>query len=341
MRSTHVIESIDTHTAGNPTRSIFSGFPAIPGKSMAEKQEYCRKNLDWIRTVTMKEPRGHVDMCGVIWVPPCNPEAHMGILYIDVVGYLPMCGHSTIGTVTALIESGRVPVAGDSVEVVLDTPAGIVRATAFMEGGRVAGVAFRNIPSFVFASGTLEVPGYGRIAYDVSYGGNQYAITEAAPFNIELKPERIKDILGAALEFGRAISKAVPFRHPDHPWINRISHVMFTAPPQTPEGTHRGTVIVLPEDLENGLPAFDRSPCGTGTSARAATMFAKGALVLNEEFVHESIINTRFRAKIVEEVLVGGKYKGGIPVVSGSAYVTGLNTFIIDPNDELKDGFLV
>jgi proline racemase len=289
----------------------------------------------------MKEPRGHIDMCGAIWLPPCRPEADMGVLFIDVIGYLPMCGHSTIGTVTALVESGRIPITGDVMDVVLDTPAGLVRTKAYLENGHVVRVAFRNIPSFVYASGKLTVPGYGEVAYDVAYGGNQYAITEAAPFNLELKPERLKDILKAGMEFARVVSKEVPFLHPEKPWINRISHVMFTAPPQTPEGTHRGTVIVLPEDLENGLPAYDRSPCGTGTSARAALMYRKGEIGLNEEFVHESIINTRFRAKIVEEALVGGKFEGGIPEVAGRANVTGLHTFIIDPDDMLKDGFLV
>ncbi len=340
MKTTHLLQTIDTHTAGNPTRSIFSGFPHIPGTSMAEKQEYTIKNLDWLRTSTMKEPRGHVDMCGTIWVPPCRPEANIGIMFIDTIGYLPMCGHSTIGSVTALVESGRVPLTGDVLDVVLDTPAGLVRTKAYLKDGKVEKVAFRNIPSFVYAKGEVEVPGVGRVSYHVSYGGNVYAITEAAPFDIELRPERLKDVLKAAMTFAKVIRKEVDFVHPEHSFIKGISHVMFTAPPQSPEATHRNTVVVLPKDLETGAPAFDRSPCGTGTSARAATLFVNGEIGLNQEFVHESIIGTRFSAKIVEPASVG-PYKGGIPEVAGNACITGLHTFVLDPTDMLKDGFLV
>ena len=340
MKSTHLLQTIDTHTAGCPTRSLYSGFPLIPGNSLQEKQEFFQKNYDWIRQAIMKEPRGHVDMCGTIWVPPVHPQAHMGVMFINTVGYLAMCGHSTIGAVTALVESGRVPITGEETEVVLETPAGLVRTKVQINDGKATSVSFRNVPSFLFESGTAQVPGFGDIKYDVAYGGNQYAITEASAFNLELKPERLDDILEAALAFARVICEKVKFQHPERPYIKGINHVEFTAPPLSPTATHRNTVVILPEDLENGLPAYDRSPCGTGTSARLAALYAHGEVGLNEEIVQESIISTQFRGKIVEEVTIG-EFKGGIPEISGQAFVTGVHSFLIDDSDQLKNGFLV
>ena len=340
MKSTHLLQTIDTHTAGCPTRSLYSGFPLIPGGSMQEKQEFFQKNYDWIRQAIMKEPKGHVDMCGTIWVPPISPEAHMGVMFINTVGYLAMCGHSTIGAVTALVESGRVPITGDIIEVVLETPAGLVRTKVQVKDGKATSVSFRNVPSFLFESGTVDVPGLGEIKYDVAYGGNQYAITEASAFNLELRPERLDDILEAALMFARIICEKVKFQHPERHYIKGINHVEFTAPPQSSTATHRNTVVILPEDLENGLPAFDRSPCGTGTSARLAALLAHGEISLNEEIIQESIISTQFKGKMVEEAMIG-PFKGGVPEISGQAFVTGVHSFLIDDDDPLKNGFLV
>ena len=332
MHLSHLVETIDTHTAGNPTRNLIAGVPRIEGKTMRDKMAYAEEHLDWLRTAVMMEPRGHSNMSGTIWVEPCHPEADMGILFIDAGGHMPMCGHSTIGCVTAMLESGRVPITGEVTEVNIDTPAGLVRTRATVENGSVTSVAFRNVPSFLFCSGTIEVPGIGAVPFDVAYGGNTYAIADAAYFpGLELRSGHRSTIEKAAQAFGDAVRAAVKFQHPLQPFINVITHVMFYTKPDDPTATYRNSVVFLPDSL-------DRSPCGTGTSARVASLFAKGELGLNEAFVHESVIGTQFRARIVEPAMVG-PYKGGIPEVSGSAYVTGLLKLVIDPADPLRHGF--
>ena len=331
MRTTNIFESIDTHTAGNPTRNLVAGVPTIHGNTMQEKLAYAKEHLDHVRSVVMLEPRGHSNMSGTIWVPPCNPEAHMGILFIDAGGHMPMCGHSTIGCVTAMIESGRVPIEGAVTKVNIDTPAGLVHTEATVENGCVTGVAFRNVPSFLFCSGTVEVPGFGPVPYDVAYGGNTYAITDAKYFDLDLRSGHLGAITKAAQAFGGAVRAAVKFAHPEQPFINVITHVMFHTKPDDPKASSRNTVIFLPNSV-------DRSPCGTGTSARVAALFAKGELGLNEEFVHESVIGTQFQARIVEPATVGG-CKGGVPVVSGRAHITGFHKFVMDPEDALRYGF--
>lgn len=332
MQITNILESIDTHTAGNPTRNLVAGVPDIPGSTMQEKMAYAKENLTWLVNAVMQEPRGHGNMSGAIWLPPCHPEAHMGILFIDASGLMSMCGHSTIGCVTAMLESGRIPITGPEVAVNIDTAAGLVRTRAKIENGRVVQVTFRNVPSFLFRSGTVDVPGYGKVPYDVAFGGNTYALTDAKNMgDLTLRPGHLAEIIKAAQAFGEAVRKEVNFVHPTDPFLKGISHVMFSTTPEDPKATYRNTVIFLPSSV-------DRSPCGTGTSARVASLFAKGDLGLNEEFVHESVIGTQFRARIVEAVSVGD-CKGGIPEVTGRAHFTGLNKFVIDPEDPLKYGF--
>ena len=209
MHLSHVVETIDTHTAGNPTRNLIAGVPRIEGKTMQDKMAYAGEHLDWLRTAVMMEPRGHSNMSGTIWVEPCHPEADMGILFIDAGGHMPMCGHSTIGCVTAMLESGRVPITGEVTEVNIDTPAGLVRTRATVENGSVTSVAFRNVPSFLFCSGTVEVPGIGAVPFDVAYGGNTYAIADAAYFpGLELRSGHRSAIEKAAQAFGDAVRAA-------------------------------------------------------------------------------------------------------------------------------------
>lgn len=332
MHVSHMFDSIDTHTAGNPTRNVIAGVPDIPGKTMQEKMAYAREHLGWMVRALMQEPRGHGNMSGALWLPPCHPEAHMGILFIDASGLMSMCGHSTIGCVTAMLESGRIPVTGEVTEVNIDTAAGLVRTRATVKDGRVTRVTFRNVPSFLYRSGTVDVPGYGKIPYDVAFGGNTYALTDASHMgDLQLRPSHLAEIIKAAQAFGGAVRKEVDFIHPLDPFLKGISHVMFYTKPDDPKADYRNTVIFLPASV-------DRSPCGTGTSARVASLFAKGDLKLNQEFVHESIIGTQFTARIVAAVDVGG-CKGGVPEVSGRAHITGLHKFVIDPEDALKHGF--
>lgn len=332
MLVSNVIESIDTHTAGNPTRNLIAGVPDIPGKTMQEKMQYMKNNLDWVRTFVMHEPRGHANMSGTVWLPPCNAEAHMGVLFIDASDLMSMCGHSTIGCVTAMLETGRIPITADVMDINIDTAAGLISTKAYIENGRVKRVAFRNVPSFQYASGVVDVPGYGEIPYDVAFGGNTYAITNAKHMNnLTLRSGHLGEIQKAAQAFGCAVRKIVDFQHPTNPFLKGISHVMFYTAPDDPKAAYRNTVIFLPSSV-------DRSPCGTGTSARVASLFAKGKLGLNEEFIHESVIGTQFTARIVEKAMVGN-YQGGTPEVSGRAHITGMHKFILDPEDALGLGF--
>lgn len=333
MKVSHVFETVDTHTAGNSTRNIVSGLPEIPGNTMAEKMAYAEEHLDWIRTTTMWEPRGHRNMSGTFLVEPCHPEAHMGVLFIDAAGHMPMCGHSTIGSVTAMLETGMIPMTGDRTEVNIDTPAGLIRTIATTTGDRVHDVTFRNVPSFLYTSGTIELPEFGEISFDLGFGGNTYAIVDANDFGLDLRSGNLEKIISTSQKIGDAVRSSVDFVHPEQPFINTITHVQFYCQPDDPKCNYRNCVIFLPDSV-------DRSPCGTGTSARVASLFAKGELALNEEFIHESFIGTQFKARIVEPVEVG-PCKGGVPEVTGTAHVTGKLKLIVDPNDPLKDGFHV
>ncbi len=333
MQINHILETIDTHTAGNPTRTIVSGLPRIFGGNMQEKMAYAKEHLDWVRTTTMWEPRGHRNMSGTMLVEPCHPDAHMGVLFIDAAGPMPMCGHSTIGCVTAMLETGLVPVTGEITPVTLDTPAGLIHTQAVVENSKVKQVTFRNVPSFQFTSGVVHLPEYGEVPYDVAFGGNCYTIVDAEYFNLDLRTGHLDAIIACANLIGNAVCQAVDFVHPTQPFINIITHVMFYSQPDDPKADYRNCVIFLPDSV-------DRSPCGTGTSARVASLFSKGKLELGQEFIHESFIGTRFSAKIVEPVTVGS-CKGGIPEVTGAAHITGLHKFMIDNTDPLKLGFQV
>lgn len=333
MRSSHIFKTIDTHTAGNPTRNIVGGLPEIEGETMAEKMAYAEQNLDWIRTAVMWEPRGHRNMSGTMFVEPCHPDAHMGVLFIDAAGHMPMCGHSTIGSVTAMLESGIVPMTEGVTEVNIDTPAGLIRTRAQITDGHVDSVTFRNVPSFHYCSGNVEVEGFGNVAYDVAFGGNTYIIVDADDFNLDLRSGNLDSIIFAAGKVGDAVRNAVDFVHPEQPFINIITHVQFFSKPDDPKADFRNCVLFLPDSV-------DRSPCGTGTSARVASLFSTGDLALNQNFIHESFIGTQFTARIVEPVTVGD-CKGGVPEVTGSAHVIGKLELMIDPEDPLKDGFHV
>lgn len=333
MRASHIFETVDTHTAGNPTRNIVAGLPRIEGDTMAMKMTYAKEHFDWIRTVTMWEPRGHSNMSGTMFVEPCHPEAHMGILFIDAAGPMPMCGHSTIGSVTAMLETGIVPITGEYTDVNIDTPAGLVRTRAKIKDGHVESVTFRNVPSFHYCSGTVTLPEYGEVAYDVAFGGNTYAIIDSEPFELDLRSGNLSRIISIAQLVGESVRADVDFVHPEQPFINVITHVQFYSKADDPKANYRNCVIFLPDSV-------DRSPCGTGTSARVASLFAKDELKLGEEFIHESFIGTQFKAKIVEEATVG-TCKGGIPEVTGTAHVTGMLKLMVDPKDTLKHGFQV
>jgi len=334
MKITRVFSSIDTHTGGEPTRTITGGLPYIPGKTIVDKMIYLKENMDWIRTALMFEPRGHSVMSGCILTEPIHPDADIGVIFIETGGYLPMCGHDTIGVATALVETGMVKVEEPVTHIALDTPAGLTRVRVHVENGSAKSVTFRNIPSFVFAEDVeVDVPTVGKIKMDVAYGGNTYAILPADALGIKICPENASKLLEKGRIIRDAVNTQVKIQHPENDFINECTHVEFYGEPTTPGAHVKNTVIF-------GDVGIDRSPCGTGTSAKLATLYAKGEIKLNEEFVHESIIGSIFKARAVEETKVG-PYPAIIPEVTGSAYIIGINQLFIDPDDPHRYGFLL
>ncbi|RLE36111.1 proline racemase [Candidatus Acetothermia bacterium] len=334
MRFDRVIFTIDTHTEGEPTRTVIGGIPNIPGDTIAAKMQYLKENADSLRTMLMYEPRGNEVMSGAILTPPCDPQADMGVIYIEVGGYLPMCGHDTIGCCTAMVEAGIVPVHEPVTKITLDTPAGLVETAVAVEDLVAKSVTFRNIPAFLYkADVTVDVPSYGRVTMDIAYGGNFYALVEAEKMGLVISPERAGELIRAGIAVRDAVNAQLDVRHPEKPFIAGLTHVEFFGPPTHPQAQAKNAVIIPPGSI-------DRSPCGTGTSAKVATLYTKGELNLGEDYVHESIIGTTFVARAVETTTVGN-LPAVIPEITGRAYVTGLHQFVVDPDDPLKQGFLL
>ena len=334
MRITRFISSIDTHTGGEPTRTIFGGLPFIPGETITEKMTYLKTNLDWIRTALLFEPRGHNGMAGAIVTEPTHPEADIGVIFLETFGYAPMCGHGTIGVSTALVETGMVEVEEPVTTLTLDTPAGLIRVRVNVEKGVAKGVTFRNIPSFVFAKDVAcDIPKFGKIKIDVSYGGSVFAILPANSLGIKICPENAAEIIEKGKIVRDAVNDQIAVQHPEIEYIDSCTHIEFYGKPTDPEAHLKNAVFFADSWI-------DRSPCGTGTSAKVATLYAKEQLKIDEEFVHESITGSIFRARAVAETKVG-PYYAIIPEVTGTAHIMGINQWFIDPDDPHKHGFFL
>lgn len=339
MEISRLLKVIETHTAGNPTRHILAGVPGIPGSTMAEKMAYMHDHMDWLRRVTMMEPRGQSCMSGTIYTTPCNPEADMGILYFDATDYMTMCGHSTIAVATVMVETGIVPMVEPETIVKLDTPAGLVVARVHCENHRVKSVSFRNVPSFLYAAKSVHTDEFGDVYVEVAFGGMAYAIVDAAKLNVAINPQNASELRRIAHILYKAIDEQIGFKHPTQPFIDRVHSIMLFDKPTVPEADSKEVVVLIPVE-EGNVTGIDRSPCGTGTSARVAAEYAMGRLKLGQPFVQQSIIETQFTGKIVEEVKVGD-YVGGIPEITGSAYITAHIDMVFDPEDSVKDGFII
>ncbi|PLZ03166.1 hydroxyproline-2-epimerase [Burkholderia sp. WAC0059] len=331
MRSTFFC--IDGHTCGNPVRVVAGGAPPLAGADMIERRAHFEREFDWIRTSLMFEPRGHEVMSGSILYPPTRPDCDAAILFIEVSGCLPMCGHGTIGTVTSAIEHGLVR-PGEPGVLRLDTPAGLVVATYRMDGDHVDSVKLVNVPSFLHSVDLcVEVEGLGEIRFDVAYGGNFYAIVEPQRNYGGLPALKPSDIQRLSPVLRQKANEKYAFVHPEKPGISGLSHVMWTGEPTVGGANARNAVFY-------GDKAIDRSPCGTGTSARMAQLVAKGRLKVGERFVHESIIGTLFTGVPEEATKVGG-FEAIVPSIEGWARVTGHNTIFVDDRDPLARGFLL
>ncbi len=331
--SVHTFECIDAHTCGNPVRVVTRGGPELHGASMSERRLHFLAEFDWIRRALMFEPRGHDMMSGSILYPPTRPEADIAILFIETSGCLPMCGHGTIGTVTVMIEHGLVSPREKGV-LRLDTPAGLVTAHYRMNNSHVEAVKFVNVPSFL-ASESLEVDvaGRGKLKVDVAYGGNFYAIVDAQENYDDLADVRVDQLLLWSPEIRRQLNARHSFVHPENSTIKAVSHVLWTGRP-TQKSSHARNAVFY------GDRAIDRSPCGTGTSARMAQWAAKGKLKTGDSFIHESIIGSQFHGRVEADATIG-PFRGIVPSIEGWAVVTGFNKILVDETDPFAHGFQV
>ncbi len=333
MRASRYFSAVDSHTEGMPTRVITGGVGTIPGATMAARREHFIAHSDQLRTLLMYEPRGHSAMSGAILQPPTRPDADWGVLFIEVSGCLPMCGHGTIGVATVLVETGMVAVTEPVTTVRLDTPAGLVLAEVAVVDGHAERVTIGNVPSFAVAlDAVAAVPGYGSVRYDLAYGGNFYAIVDTAELGVPFGAPARDELLRAGLAIMSAVTSQAAPVHPEDPTISGCRHVYLAAPDSTAQHSRHAMVI------HPGW--FDRSPCGTGTCARMAALHARGELALGTDFVNESYLGTRFVGRLIGETTVGGR-SAVLPTVTGRAWITGMGQYLLDPTDPFPAGFTV
>ncbi|MFT3661682.1 MAG: proline racemase family protein [Gordonia sp. (in: high G+C Gram-positive bacteria)] len=331
MRTTHVYHAVDSHTEGMPTRVITGGVGVFPGATMAERRTWFMANNDDLRLLLMREPRGHSAMSGTILQPPTRPDADFGVLFIEVSGLLPMCGHGTIGTATVLVETGMVEVTEPVTTIRLDTPAGLVVAEVAVRDGHAESVTLCNVPSFALGlDRVVEVPGYGPVRYDIAFGGNFYAVVDLDELGLPFERKAKQRLLDAGLAVMEAINVQDLPVHPERPDITGCHHVYLKAPGSDAKHSRHAMAI------HPGW--FDRSPCGTGTSARMAQLHARGELPLHTDFVNESYIGSRFTGRLVDTARVGG-YDAVVPMITGRAWVTGTAQYMLDPTDPFPTGF--
>ena len=332
--ASHTFFCIDAHTCGNPVRVVAGGGPLLSGKTMSERRQHFLAEYDWIRTGLMFEPRGHDVMSGSILYPPTREDCDVGILFIEVSGCLPMCGHGTIGTVTVMIERGLVKPRTPG-RLHLDTPAGLVVAEYKQVGEYVESVKLTNVPGFLHSENlSVDMPELGGpIAVDVAYGGNFYAIVESQPNFRDMADFTAGDLQRLSPLLRKRLNEKHSFVHPENPTIKGLSHILWAGAPRDPKAHARNAVFY-------GDKAIDRSPCGTGTSARMAQRCTKGLMKPGDSFVHESIIGSLFVGGVAAEKAVGN-YRAFVPTIEGWARITGLNTIFIDDRDPYAKGFLV
>ena len=332
MRSVRTLSTVESHTEGMPTRVVIGGIGTIPGTTMLERRDRFERELDHLRTLLMYEPRGHGAMSGAILQPPTRDDADAAVLFIEVSGCLAMCGHGTIGVATVLVETGMVEVTEPVTTLRLEVPAGLVIAEVEVADGRAAAVTITNVPSFVHATDVaLEVPGLGEVVVDVAFGGNFYALVPAERLGLELAPTNADELVRRGMAVIAAADAAIAPTHPEDARIRGIEHLVVTAPGDT-EVSGRSATVIHPGWI-------DRSPCGTGTSARLALLHHRGELALGEPYVHASLIDSRFTGTLVAETEVAGR-PAVVPTIRGRAWISGTATWQLDPDDPFPAGFL-
>ncbi|MFZ0332927.1 MAG: proline racemase family protein [Candidatus Acidiferrales bacterium] len=346
MRLARMISAVDAHACGEPGRVIVGGVLDVPGKSMFEKMVYLQTHADDLRKLMLREPRGYpASNCNLI-LPPTRADADAGFVIMEQVEYPPMSGTNTICVVTVLLETGMIAAKGRVTKLKLETPAGLVEVEAEMENGKVTRVTFQNVPAFAtHLDARVEVPKLGTVNVDVAYGGMFYVIAEAEAFGLRLTPDEGRDIVRIGEMIKAAAREQLPVAHPENAEIAGITIGQLSGPSTTAGVSRRNAVIVSTGELDWNRPeswtgALDRSPCGTGTCAKMATLHAKGLLPLERDFVHEGILGTIFAGRLVGETRVG-KYAAVIPTISGRAWITGFAQYVVDADDPFPTGFTV
>lgn len=328
------LSTIDMHTGGEPLRILIDGYPEIRGRTILEKRRFFREHLDHIRKSLMWEPRGHADMYGAVLTEPCTPEADFGTFFLHNDGYSTMCGHAIIALTKFVLDTGLVEKKGPRPQLIIDAPPGRIISRAQRENGSVKSVSFENVPSFVlFKDQQIKLAGLGTINYDVAFGGAFYALVDADQLKLSLRPSDLGRLIEAGMLIKRSVMKEKEIIHPFEPDLSFLYGTIFTGKPENPSSQSRNVCI-----FANG--EVDRSATGSGVSARAALHYARGELKPGEQMKVESILGTTMVVEVIGETNFG-PFNAVIPRVSGTAFFTGSNRFWIDPEDPLKDGFLI
>ena len=346
MRLSKVINAVDAHACGEPGRVITGGVLDVPGKTMFDKMQHLAQHGDDLRKRMLREPRGYpAANCNLI-LPPTHPDADAGFVIMEQVEYPGMSGTNTMCVTTVLLETGMIEMQEPVTRLVLETPAGLVRVHADCANGKVKRVTFRNVPAFAtHLDVQIEVPRLGTVTVDVAYGGMFYVIADAKQFDLQLTPENGRDIVRIGEMVKAAAQEQLPVVHPEQPGFEGITIAQLSGPPAHPDAHRKNCVVVSTGKLDWEKPstwtgAIDRSPCGTGTCAKMATLYAKGELELNQDFVHEGVLGTLFTGRLIAEARVGS-YNAVVPTLSGQAWITGMASYVLDPDDPFPEGFTV
>jgi proline racemase len=346
LRVSGPIQAVDAHAAGEPGRVIVSGVEDVPGASMFDKMRWLQTHRDDLRLRMLREPRGYPAANCNLLLPPTDPSADAGYVIMEQVEYPGMSGTNTICVATVLLETGILPMTEPTTELILESPAGLIQVSADCAGGKVRGVSFRNVPAFATHLDTpVEVPHLGTVRVDVAYGGMFYVIAEAGSFGLRLTPDEGADIVRISEMIKAAAADQLPVIHPDQPGFAGITIAQLSGPAHDRANDRRNVVTVSTGKLDWERPAtwtgaIDRSPCGTGTSARMAVLHAKGQLRVGDSFRHEGILGTVFTGRLLEETTVGS-YRAIVPEITGQAWITGFASYVVDPTDPFPDGFTV
>ncbi len=346
MRLARMLQAVDLHAAGEPGRVVVGGVLDVPGATMLEKARHLEHHGDELRRLLLREPRGYPALCANVILPPTNPAADAGYVIMEHLEYPGMSGTNTICVATALLETGMLPMKEPATEITLEAPAGLIRIRATCAGGKVTGITFRNVPAFATHLDTpIEVPQVGTVIVDVAYGGMFYVIADAEALGFRLVPDEGGDITRVTEMIKAAAAEQLPVVHPEQPGFAGITIGQLSGPAHDPRNSWRNVVTVSTGALDWDRPStwtgvIDRSPCGTGTCAKMATLHARGRLAVGDEFRHEGILDTVFTGRVEAETSVGGS-AAIVPSITGTAWITGFASYVLDPTDPFPEGYTV